>query len=469
MSSTPFYTNPFLPSESRAAEPVVTRNEEDLDLNAKTAVEVKICWGEQVLFLTHLSPPRDVFVGDEAEGPVDYKMPIARTQIVAANGDSISAIGESGAVQLSRGQSNVRKLGELTVRIASVAAAKAPDRSASKSRKTALMFWGASAAFHLAVIAGLTMSPGASLDDDSAALDKSTQAYMLAMQSNRAEREIAQQETDSSGDKSSANSSAGAKHSGDSGQMGTPDKMKTGGHYQVKGPPDSPEQKLAKTHAMIESNRYGAIGALASVFGATSNTPISFNGADESVGKDPNDFNGNLAGDHPGDSFGYNGLGPAGTGPGGGGWFDGVGLNTIGGFGSTCVTGNCGTGHEWGSGPNGKPMKHNVKTIRMPDTSVDVVGKLPPETIKRVIRANFPRFRACYESGLKKDPGLKGTVAVRFIIDNTGAIETANLAGGSMSDGSVSSCVLGVYKTISFPEPEGGKVMVTYPIDFQNE
>ncbi len=58
---------------------------------------------------------------------------------------------------------------------------------------------------------------------------------------------------------------------------------------------------------------------------------------------------------------------------------------------------------------------------------------------------------------------------MRFIIDTTGAVESANLSGGSMSDAQVSSCVLGVYRTLSFPEPEGGKVMVTYPIDFQNE
>lgn len=471
MSSTPFMNNPFLSSatDSVAHAAAPRLNSDDLDLSAKTAVEVKISWGEQVLFITHLSPPRDVFVGDETEGPVDYKLPIARTQIVRAEGDTIVALTDDGAMPLSRGQSNLRQLADLTVRVASVAAAKAPDRSASKSRRTALMWWGASAALHLAIVAGLTLSPGASLDDENAGLDKSTQAYMLAMQSARADREIAEQEPDSTGDASSSNSSSGAKHAGASGQMGTPDKMMTGGHYSVKGPADSAEQKLAKTHAMIESNRYGAIGALASVFGATTNTPVSFNGGDESIGKDPMDFNGNLAGDHAGDSFGYNGLGPTGTGPGGGGWFDGIGLNQVGGFGHTCVGGNCGNGTDWGTGPGGKGMKHTVKTIRMPDTGVGVTGGLPPDTVKRVIRANFPRFRQCYEQGLKKDPGLRGSVAVRFIIDTTGAIETANLAGGSMSDAQVSSCVLGVYKTVSFPEPEGGKVMVTYPIDFQND
>jgi hypothetical protein len=469
MNSNPFLANnPFVNNVSSAAVASPRVNDEDLDLGAKTALEVKIMWGDQTLFITHLSPARDVFVGDESEGPVDYKLPTPRVQIARVEGDSIVAITDDGTLPLTRGQSHTRNVGEMTVRIASVAAAKAPPRG-NKGRKTALAWWGASAALHMAIVAGLTMSPGASLDDETAALDKSTAAYMMALQKNVQEKEIVEQEPESGDTTSSGNSSAGAAHAGASGQMGNPAKNVTGGHYAVQGPADSVEVKLAKTHALIESNRYGAIGALASVFGATSNAPVSFNGGDESIGRDPLDFNGNLAGDHAGDSFGYNGLGPTGTGPGGGGWFDGVGLNKIGDFGHACVGGACGNGTDWSTGPGGKAGKYVPKGApKMYDPGVETTGKLPPEAIKRVIRANFPRFRACYETGLKKDPGLKGTVSVRFIIDTTGAVESASLSGGSMSDSGVSSCVLGVYKTVSFPEPESGKVMVNYPIDFQS-
>ncbi len=110
-----------------------------------------------------------------------------------------------------------------------------------------------------------------------------------------------------------------------------------------------------------------------------------------------------------------------------------------------------------------------TRTVKMIETGTDIKGRLPPEIIKRIIRANFPRLRACYEQGLKRDPTLKGTVSVRFIISASGAVESASSAGGTMTDKPVSDCVLGVYRTLSFPEPEGGKVMVTYPIDFQNE
>jgi len=64
---------------------------------------------------------------------------------------------------------------------------------------------------------------------------------------------------------------------------------------------------------------------------------------------------------------------------------------------------------------------------------------------------------------------LKGTVGVKLVIDTTGAVESAALVPGTLSDTATQGCVLGVFKTLSFPEPEGGKVEVTYPIDFENE
>ena len=471
MSSNQFFGSDFSNNPFVAAQPAIATKPiviEGVEIESKSALEIEVRWGDQVLHVMHLSPARDVFVGDDAEGPVDYKLPTARVQVVRASGESVVALNDAGDVALARGQKNERRIGDFTIHTAVVAAGKAPPRDSSKARRKVMGFWAASAALHLALIAGFMFAPGASLDDEAAGLDKSTQAYLMQMQSARADREIKQEESD--GEKSdSTNGSAGGAHAGASGQMGKPDKSMTGGHYQVKGPPETTEMKLAKTHAMIESGHYGALGALASVFGSTSNAPISFNGGDESIGKDPADYQGNLFGDHPGDSFGYNGLGPMGTGPGGNGLLDGIGLNRIGDFGHGCVGGNCGTGGEWGTGPGGKGLKRPTQTVKMIDAGGDTAGKLPPETIKRVIRANFPRFRQCYEAGLKKDPGLKGTVAVRFIIDTTGAIESASLSGGNMSDGAVSSCVLGVYKTLSFPEPESGKVMVNYPIDFQNE
>jgi Ca-activated chloride channel family protein len=100
---------------------------------------------------------------------------------------------------------------------------------------------------------------------------------------------------------------------------------------------------------------------------------------------------------------------------------------------------------------------------------VEVRNGIPPEVIRRIVQANHPQFRACYESGLKRDPSLRGDVKVRFVIDQTGAVETASLDGGTMLDADVRACTRNVFESMSFPESERGKVLVTYPIDYDVE
>jgi hypothetical protein len=113
------------------------------------------------------------------------------------------------------------------------------------------------------------------------------------------------------------------------------------------------------------------------------------------------------------------------------------------------------------------PTEAKAKVVKMIEVGTEIKGLLAPELIKRIIRANFPLFRACYQQGLKKDPDLRGTIAVKFVIDATGAVDSVKGTGGSLKDEQVSKCVLDVYRVLTFPAPEKGVVTVTYPIDFQ--
>ncbi len=467
------FGNPFLAEARASAAPSArtSRVEED-DPAAPSALEVTILWGDQALHVMHVSPPRDVFVGEE--GAVAYRLPAEklgapRVQIAAVDGATVYACSSSesgGRTAIERGSRVSFERGGFVFRVAVVAAGRKPV--GGRARRTALAFWAASAAVHAGVVAALMLSPGDSLDHDDAGLDKSTQAYVMQLQKNAATRELEEPEQSAASEAPNATpGGSGEKHAGPAGQAGDPGKSATNAYYQIKGPAETKEVTLAKAHAMIESGKYGAIGALAAVFGPSSEAMTAFDSdADQTIGRDLTDAKGNVTGDHPGAAFGFNGLGMYGTGWGGDGQFSGIGLGQVGGFGHSYGTGD---GFGPGGGIGGKPLVRKTNAIKTIEVGGDVVGKLPQEAVKRIIRASFPRFRACYEQGLKKDPGLRGTVSVRFIIDTTGAVETASLSGGSMADAQVQSCVLGVYKTMSFPEPEGGKVMVTYPIDFQND
>ncbi len=105
------------------------------------------------------------------------------------------------------------------------------------------------------------------------------------------------------------------------------------------------------------------------------------------------------------------------------------------------------------SGPGVKP---GATTVR---------GRLPPEVIQRIVRQNFGRLRLCYEHGLRSDPKLSGRVDVKFTIGTDGYVSGAS-ATGTMPDQAVVACVTKAISALSFPAPEGGVVVVTYPISF---
>ncbi len=96
-------------------------------------------------------------------------------------------------------------------------------------------------------------------------------------------------------------------------------------------------------------------------------------------------------------------------------------------------------------------------------------GRLAPETIQQVVRANFGKMRQCYENGLRRNPNLQGKIAARFTIETDGSVthaEDVSEAGEAIPDPAVASCVVAVFAVLKFPKPEGGVVKVVYPIVF---
>lgn len=110
--------------------------------------------------------------------------------------------------------------------------------------------------------------------------------------------------------------------------------------------------------------------------------------------------------------------------------------------------------------PDPRPSPPRVK---MGKTTVS--GRLPPEVIQRIVRSNFGRFRVCYQAGLRDDPELAGRVTVKFVISRSGTVSNV-VATTDMADSAVANCVSRAFYSLSFPQPEGGIVTVSYPIVF---
>jgi hypothetical protein len=161
-------------------------------------------------------------------------------------------------------------------------------------------------------------------------------------------------------------------------------------------------------------------------------------------------------------------LGLSGVGEGGGGKGEGISLGSIGTIAhcdDACVGNAMGYGH--GSGRLGG--SHTVRPIICTFGEMFATnGRLPPEVIKRIVRQNMGRFRACYEDGLARNPSLAGRVEIKFMIDRDGEVASALDSGSTLPDKDVIECIARAYTTLSFPSPNG-VVAVTYPLELSRD
>jgi hypothetical protein len=463
-------------------------------------IEVQVRWGRTVLGVAHVALDGSMILGEgsaivvpeetlgaaslaivergELVVPAGAKLTVERDG-VAVSPEAIRATGGSLERVAITGSTKVRVvLGNDAATAISIQASRA--RAGKKSPRAAIVKRGLLGLCATTLIANVAFVlaaahlPPASLDDENAPLDRDTSAQLMqlnkaTMMKELAEKEEAERQANP-GEKMGG--AEGSAHKGPSGLAGIPNGPANGGHFAIAGQPPSEtlERRLAQTQSMIDNGSYGAIGSLNAVFKQLG--PTDANSA-FAVGDDPTGAIGNFNSPFPGDAYGMGGNGTFGLGDGGNGWGDGLGIGfkNIGfGTGGTRI-GGC-TKEPCG-GIRGQHRPTGTKLIE-PGITPSGSG-IPKDVIRRYVRGNYPGMKTCYEAGLRRDPQLRGTVSVHFVIDQNGGVETAYDEGSTMPDRAVTSCVVGVFKGISFPAPTAtdggpaGKVSVTYPIELSQD
>jgi len=477
---------------------------DEVELVHVQAVEVMVLWGTNVLHVSHLTPPRNFYVGEEQgkNFACDFFIPAERlgtTRLPIVLGDraSVSLVippGAKGFVEIP-GQGRMTmdearqkaspsaevsgghqlalpggakarvELDNFVFQIAAVNAGKPLKHGVGAGVDwNVFLYFGLSFLAHAGVIAAMAFFvPPLGLTDDED-IDKD-QLYLIQQYLNSAaEREQEEKETEVVEDNAdNKEGGTGTRAKGEEGSMGNPTSKATNKRYAVQGPKDNPDPHIARQAALREAQEFGIIGLLNTGAAGDPNAPTAPWGRDTSLGTDETSARGNMWGDEIGDAFGAGGLGLSGIGEGGGGRGEGIGLGNIGTLGHGA---GIGTGQGFGSGHGrlGGSHKTSAPKVRMGATSVS--GRLPPEVIQRIVRQNFGRFRMCYEQGLGRNPNLEGRVAVRFVIGRDGAVSNVGNGGSDLPDSGVVSCVVSAFYGLSFPQPEGGIVTGVYPIMF---
>jgi hypothetical protein len=471
------------------------------------AIEVMIMWDTNVLHVSHLSPPRSFYVGEELGDKVscDYFIPsetlgTTRAPLVVSRGLGASLV----ILPRTRGYVDIPGHGKVSLAdlISSGRARPSSEMSGAyeyelpPNAKARMELEGSSLVFQVGAVnagkripTGVLQEPGAFLYtglsfllhmglvavfaffmphmglDDTEDLDRDQILMMQKLLNAAAEREQEERDTQEVTEvqPDQKEGGTGTRAKGEEGSMGNPNTRDTGHKYGVQGPKDNPDPHLAKQAALQEAAQFGMIGLISTMGGGDPNAPTAPWGREESLGQDEKSARGNMFGDTIGDSFGAGGLGLSGVGEGGGGRGEGIGLGNFGGLGHGAGTG---TGQGIGNGHGRLGGGHKVMAPRIREGATSVNGRLPPEVIQRIVRQNFGRFRLCYENGMRNNPNLQGRVTVKFVIDRSGAVAMTADGGSDLPDQGVVQCVVRGFGNLSFPQPEGGMVTVVYPIMF---
>jgi hypothetical protein len=328
-----------------------------------------------------------------------------------------------------------------------------------------------SATIHAALLAAVAFFMPSMSSADTDGIDRSRILQMKEYLTSSAERDqLQEKQQDNSTDAQGNNATGGQQAQGESGPMGGDKHPVTPGRWTAKGDEKPENAQLARERALKEAAEFGMIGLIASTSSSDPNAPVVLWG-NVLVGSDRESHMGNLWSGDPGDAFGW-GLGLEGAGEGGGGHGQGVGMNGISGLGhigGTCAADeHCsGIGHGHGRLPGthvsrGPSIEWNPK--------ITTNGRLDPAVIQRIVRLNSGRFMGCYKEGLVRNPSLSGRVSVAFVIGRDGSVTTSqDTAGSDLADRDVRACVVKSFNNLSFPEPAGGIVSVTYPFAFTPE
>jgi len=439
----------------------------EFDKQGTSTIEVCVLWGSSVLHVSHINQNERFVLASENTIKDCNRFVVGSDVIgdlkevpVVVNGqDGAKFIVNQEQLEIKAEERYLATFGNLTIVAKQVVQGKKIPRS-RKHDKTMLITSLCSAIVVFATI----LATHFLVDINNSLLVQGNEEDRLnELRGFMQRQQERQQEQQTIPTENTQQGAASAAHTGPSGQMGNHQAPQRNTRRAIINNGEQPHlTRQAARDAVANRGIFAALGSPGGASGGSSGIVSPFGGMTES-GPDNHNANGNLIGDSIGDAFGYNGLGPTGTGWGGGDRDEqtiGAGpLGTIG------HDGNQRYGIDRGTNLRNRDRHGPIVRAAAPN----VIGLLSPESIRRVVLRNLSQVTHCHEQGLIQNPSLEGRVVVRFAIGGNGTILASNVAESTLPEPSVAQCIAGAVRRWQFPTPEGnGVVIVNYPFNLQH-
>jgi len=90
-----------------------------------------------------------------------------------------------------------------------------------------------------------------------------------------------------------------------------------------------------------------------------------------------------------------------------------------------------------------------------------------PGNLRATLSAKGAQARGCYERALRQNNMLQGRIKIGLRIAPNGSVCSANVTSNELGDPGVASCVVQMFRSSTFPSPQGGCVDAEVPLKFE--
>jgi hypothetical protein len=94
---------------------------------------------------------------------------------------------------------------------------------------------------------------------------------------------------------------------------------------------------------------------------------------------------------------------------------------------------------------------------------------LSAKRVHRVAKRHRREVRECYEQRLAQVPDLAGEIMIRFYVKKDGTVDMFLVWDRTLDDIELDECIANAVDRWTFPEPEGGRVLVDLTITLAPE
>jgi hypothetical protein len=90
-----------------------------------------------------------------------------------------------------------------------------------------------------------------------------------------------------------------------------------------------------------------------------------------------------------------------------------------------------------------------------------------PGNLRATLSAKGAQARGCYERALRQNNMLQGRLKIGLRIGPNSSVCSASVTSNELGDPGVASCVVQMFKSSTFPSPQGGCVDAEVPLKFE--